>query len=293
MKADYKKGVPAFICAYLIWGFQPLYWALCSGMDTMFILANRILWAGVCCTAILAVKGRLGDLREIFSSRYIMKREAPASLFLFADWIIYLIAVRGGRVMECALGYYIMPLVMFAFGAFIFREHVTWKHLAVLAFVITGIVLSTSGFGHVPYVTLALSVCFAVYAAIKKSLSLDSISSTTAEIILMVPLAIVYIMLFCRNETGLGALTFTRLLLMMGSGVVTALPMLFYAIGIENLPLTTSGMFQYLSPTISIVCSLIMGEALTRGKILSFAFIWAGIILYTVITVKDAKRQAS
>ena len=285
------KGMLSFLLCYLIWGFQPLYFIMLDGMDTLFIMANRIVWAAVCCTAILRFRGDLSDMLALFRSRHVMTRIVPSSLFLFADWIIYLIAVRNGKVQECSLGYYIMPLVMFAFGTVIYKEKMTWQKAVVLVIVVIGILLSINGFGTVPYVTISLALCFAIYSAIKKSIDVDSVVSTTAEIVLMVPLALIYIIVFCRNDTGLYSLTFSKFLLLLGSGAVTGLPMLFFAVGIKYVPLTTAGMFQYLSPTLGLFCSVIMGESITKEKIISFAFIWAGIILYTIITIHAGKGK--
>ena len=183
---NYKKGLTAMLGCFFIWGFQPLYWYLCGGMDTFFLMASRIVWAAVCCVLLLWMQGKLPQLAAAFKDKQVMKREIPAAVFLFGDWIVYLWAVQNGRVLECSLGYYIQPLVVFAFGAVIFKEKISWRHFVIIAIVVVGIVLSTSGFGGVPYVTIALAAMFAIYAAIKKSLTIDSIVSTTMEIIMMV-----------------------------------------------------------------------------------------------------------
>ena len=138
---------------------------------------------------------------------------------------MYLWAVQNGRVLECSLGYYIQPIVVFVFGAVIFQERVSWRHLVILAVVVVGIVLSTDGFGGVPYVTIALSACFAVYAAIKKSLIIDSVVSTTAEILMMVPAALLFILLLRMGDTGMASITPRRQLMLLGAGVVAAMPM--------------------------------------------------------------------
>ena len=179
---------------FLIWGFQPLYWYMCTNVcgeiDTFFLMACRIIWAAVTCLCILKVQGKLPQLWAVFKDKQVLKRELPASVFLFGDWIVYLWAVQNGRVLECSLGYYIQPLVVFALGAVIFKEKMSWRHFIIIGIVVVGIVLSASGFGGVPYVTIALALMFAVYAAIKKSLTIDSIVSTTSEILMMVPVAL-------------------------------------------------------------------------------------------------------
>ena len=261
-------------------------------MDTFFLMASRIVWAAVCCVLLLWMQGKLPQLAAAFKDKQVMKREIPAAVFLFGDWIVYLWAVQNGRVLECSLGYYIQPLVVFAFGAVIFKEKISWRHFVIIAIVVVGIMLSTSGFGGVPYVTIALAAMFAIYAAIKKSLTIDSIVSTTMEIIMMVPVAIVFVLCCRMGDNGMGSLTVVRQLLLMGSGVVTAVPMLFYAIGVRNLPLMTTGICQYLSPTLAIFCGMIMGESLTEEKLVSFCFIWAGVILYTLNSIYEEKKRS-
>lgn len=289
---NYKKGIPTLLLCFFIWGFQPLYWYICGEWDTYFLLACRIIWAAVCCLCILWAQGKLPQLLEVFRDKNILKREIPASVFLLADWGVYLWAVQNGRVLECSLGYYIQPIVVFILGAVIFREKVIWRHIVILAVVVVGIVLSTDGFNGIPYVTILLAVCFAIYAAIKRSLRIDSVVSTSAEIVMMVPLALLFILFFRMGDTGMASITPLRQLMLLGAGVVTAMPMVLYSVGVKYLPLMTAGFCQYLSPTLAIVCGMIMGEHLTAEKLRSFYFIWAGVLLYCLNTVYEERKKA-
>lgn len=289
---NYKKGIPTLLLCFFIWGFQPLYWYICGEWDTYFLLACRIIWAAVCCLCILWAQGKLPQLLEVFRDKDILKREIPASIFLLADWGVYLWAVQNGRVLECSLGYYIQPIVVFILGAVIFREKVSWRHIVILAVVVVGIVLSTDGFNGIPYVTILLAVCFAIYAAIKRSLRIDSVVSTSAEIVMMVPLALLFILFFRMGDTGMASITPLRQLMLLGAGVVTAMPMVLYSVGVKYLPLMTAGFCQYLSPTLAIVCGMIMGEYLTAEKLRSFYFIWAGVLLYCLNTVYEERKKA-
>lgn len=288
---NYKKGIPTLLLCFFIWGFQPLYWYICGEWDTYFLLACRIIWAAVCCLCILWAQGKLPQLLAVFRDKNILKREIPASVFLLADWGVYLWAVQNGRVLECSLGYYIQPIVVFILGAVIFREKVSWRHIVILAVVVVGIVLSTDGFNGIPYVTILLAVCFAIYAAIKRSLRIDSVVSTSAEIVMMVPLALLFILFFRMGDTGMASITPLRQLMLLGAGVVTAMPMVLYSVGVKYLPLMTAGFCQYLSPTLAIVCGMIMGEYLTAEKLRSFYFIWAGVFLYCLNTVYEERKK--
>lgn len=288
---NYKKGIPTLLLCFFIWGFQPLYWYICGEWDTYFLLACRIIWAAVCCLCILWAQGKLPQLLAVFRDKDILKREIPASVFLLADWGVYLWAVQNGRVLECSLGYYIQPIVVFILGAVIFREKVSWRHIVILAVVVVGIVLSTDGFNGIPYVTILLAVCFAIYAAIKRSLRIDSVVSTSAEIVMMVPLALLFILFFRMGDTGMASITPLRQMMLLGAGVVTAMPMVLYSVGVKYLPLMTAGFCQYLSPTLAIVCGMIMGEYLTAEKLRSFYFIWAGVFLYCLNTVYEERKK--
>lgn len=289
---NYKKGIPTLLLCFFIWGFQPLYWYICGEWDTYFLLACRIIWAAVCCLCILWAQGKLPQLLAVFRDKNILKREIPASIFLLADWGVYLWAVQNGRVLECSLGYYIQPIVVFILGAVIFREKVSWRHIVILAVVVVGIALSTDGFNGIPYVTILLAVSFAIYAAIKRSLRIDSVVSTSAEIVMMVPLALLFILFFRMGDTGMASITPLRQLMLLGAGVVTAMPMVLYSVGVKYLPLMTAGFCQYLSPTLAIVCGMIMGEYLTAEKLRSFYFIWAGVLLYCLNTVYEERKKS-
>ena len=275
---------------YLIWGFQPLYYAIDPNVDTVFLLLCRIIWAAAACLILLAAQHKLHMLAGIFRDRKKLAREIPASALLLADWSIYLFAVRFGKIMEVSMGYYIMPLVMIFFGAVVFKEKIQAGHIAALIAVVIGIILSVEGFGGFPAVTISLSLCFAVYSALKKGLDDDSVVTTTAEILLMLPVAVLGLIIFSKNSGWFSGMTFARQMFLVGSGIVTGLPMIFFAVGVKYLPLSLTGIFQYVSPSIGIICSLILGERFSPEKLLSFSFIWLGVIIYCLYEYRQARR---
>lgn len=275
---------------YLIWGFQPLYYAIDPNVDTVFLLLCRIIWAAAACLILLAAQHKLHMLAGIFRDRKKLAREIPASALLLADWSIYLFAVRFGKIMEVSMGYYIMPLVMIFFGAVVFKEKIQAGHIAALIAVVIGIILSVEGFGGFPAVTISLSLCFAVYSALKKGLDDDSVVTTTAEILLMLPVAVLGLIIFSKNSGWFSGMSFARQMFLVGSGIVTGLPMIFFAVGVKYLPLSLTGIFQYVSPSIGIICSLILGERFSPEKLLSFSFIWLGVIIYCLYEYRQARR---
>ena len=290
-KYNYKIGIPSIAICVAIWGFQPLYWYVCPHIDNVVLMMLRIVWANVFCICILAATGKLKQLADVFRDKEKLKREIPAAFFLAVDWFMYLWAVRSGKVLEASLGYFILPLVQFMIGALIFREKVHWQHFIMLGLIVIGIVLSTESFGGVPYVTIILALAFAFYAAIKKSLKIDSIVSTSSEILIMLPFALVYLLITGSGFEAMAGLSLGKNLLIVGSGAVATVPMLFYAFAIRDLPLMMCGLFQYFPPSFAIICGKIMGERFTREKLISFLFIWAGIILYIIYSFRHKDEE--
>ncbi|MCQ2401412.1 MAG: EamA family transporter [Lachnospiraceae bacterium] len=278
----FKSGLSCMAVTFLIWGLQPLYWSLSGGMDTMFLMLWRICMASVCCFIILKAQGKLPVLEAAFKNKETLKREVPAALFLAVDWFVYLFAIKAGKVQEVGFGYYLMPIVIFSFGAFIYREKITKYHVIVLILVAIGISTSVRGFGEFPWAAAVLASAFAVYSAIKKGMTEDGIITTSMEIFMMFPFALIGLLVFYRGENGLAGMSLMDKLYVVGAGVVTATPMLFYSLGVKKLSMFTTALCHYVSPTLSILCGVILGEPLTKEKLICFAFIWAGIIVYTV-----------
>ena len=284
-------GFLCILLCYFLWGLQPLYWNLDHTFDSMFLMASRAVAAGLFCLILLAAQGKLGQLKAVLTDPKIMAREIPAALFLFGDWFVFIWGVQHRQVLECSVGYYIQPLVVFTFGALLFHEKCRPYHFAALLFMLAGIVVSALALGTLPWVTVSLALMFAFYAAIKKSLRIDSIVSTSCEILLMVPFLLAYLLIFRRGPGGLAALDLPRAAFLLGGGVITGLPMLLYSIGVKQLRLMTASIGQYISPTLGLLCSLILHEEITREKLVSLAFIWVGILIYAGFTIRDQLRQ--
>ena len=287
-----RVGFLSIIICYCLWGLQPLFWNLDHTFDSMFLMASRAITAGLFCLILLAVQGKLGQLKAVFSDRRLLLREIAASVFLFGDWFVFIWAVQHRQVLECSVGYYIQPLVVFTFGALLFREKCRPYHFAALLFMIAGIVVSALALGALPWVTVSLALMFAFYAAIKKSLEIDSIVSTSCEILLMAPFLLAYVLIFRRGPGGLAELDLSRTLFLLGGGIITGLPMLLYSVGVKQLTLMTASVGQYISPTLGLICSLILREEITREKLISLAFIWVGILIYAGFTIRDELHKS-
>ncbi len=288
---EYKKNVSLALFCYVFWGFQPMYWALLLDTDPMFLLAARIITATLFVLAILAVQKRLGMIREVFCDRETMKRLIPATLLLTADWAIYMWAALTGHVLDASLGYFISPLVIMLIGIIVFREKWGWPIFAAMALVVAGISITAIGYKVFPIVTISLALAFSIYAGFMKNVKVDSLISTCVQLLMMSAAAILFILFFRMGGNGMASVTPVKLLLLIGAGVVTITPILIYANCVRHLSLLLMSFMQYLSPTFGLFSGVLLGEVLTKDKMIRFLFIWAGIVVFMVSSVIEMRKQ--
>ena len=285
-----KKSLLLTTSGYIIWGVQPLYWSLLGHIDSSVTMGMRIIWAAVFAACILAVTRRLPELKALFINKRKIGLLSIATLFLLADWWLFLYAVQSGHILDTSLGYYMAPFVVFALGMVVFKEKTNALMLIAMTLAFAGVAISAIHYGRFPMISVALSFLFAIYGAIKKSIQVESVLSIAAETIMMTPLVIAFL-LFSPVGKMLALNTFTDHLLFVGSGIVTALPMMLYSLGVLKLPYVMLGFMQYIAPTLSLFCGLIMGETVTSDKLVTFAFIWAAMVVYIVSVVMEEKRK--
>lgn len=288
-----KKYVLLVTSGYVIWGVQPLFWGLMGYIDSMLTLAMRVIWAAVFAVCILAATRRLPELKALFKDKSKIKFLAPAMLFLLADWGLFIYAVQAGHVLDTSLGYYMAPFVIFALGMVVFKEKPNALMLIAISLAVIGVAISAIQYGRFPLISVALSLLFAIYGAIKKFAQVESVLSIAAETIMMIPMALAFLLISPIGRNGLVQSTAIDHLLFVGAGVITALPMMLYSLGVLKLPFVMLGFMQYISPTLSLFCGLLMGETITPDKLVTFAFIWAALTVYIISVLLQEKKKRS
>ncbi len=200
MDTKQKDYLLTIIC-YVVWGFQPLYYAIKPDTDAMFLLMSRILWAGVFVTSIVLVQGRGKEIIATFKKKDLMlKHIVPGAIFNFLDWGVYMWAVMNGHILATSMAYYIAPLAVCYFGVIFFKEKMTWQMGVATAIIVAGVLFAGDGFGNSPLITIILMFCFAAYAAFMKGVKEDSPLCTSVMMILAAPVAIIYIAIFRIGE---------------------------------------------------------------------------------------------
>lgn len=283
-----RTGMIAALSTYLIWGVLPLYWNLLARAEANEILAHRIIWSFFFMVVVLMVTKRWQSFKE--DCRALWQNKKRGAILLLAaftislNWLTYIWAVNHDHVIDTSIGYYINPLMSVLFGIVFFRERISGLKKISLLLAAIGIVLMTYQLGKLPWVAVVLAVSFSVYGALKKQLHLNPFSSITLETLLMMPFAVPYIGILMMSPANHFSLATPDLALyLMGTGVVTAVPLVLFSYGANLLPLNVLGFFQYISPTIGLLLGIFFfHETFGMAQISALGFVWAAIVLFTV-----------
>lgn len=287
-----KKSLLLLLLCYLIWGLQPLYWALLDAFTPMFILCIRIIMSVVTTYLFLIFTGRFKEIIATLKNREVMKYLAPAAIFLCADWGIFIWAIASQHLLDATIGYYMNPLVIFLMGVFIFKERAHILECTAVGLACIGLVISTALQGVFPVASIPFALCWPIYASIKKGAKADPIVSIAIETTVLLPFALLYIIFGCQGAGGLGSISLQNAPILLLAGVVTSLPMILYTGVVNDMPFKLVGIMQYAGTTLTFFCGvLFMNEEITSSKLVMFAFIWAGLIVFTIGNFKKQKTE--
>jgi chloramphenicol-sensitive protein RarD len=292
LQQNQKTGILYAGGAYLLWGFLPLYWKLLDDIPSAEILAHRVFWSFIFMLILLAIgrRGReaFGVLRTFVRSPKAFISLAAASLFISVNWFIYIWAVNNGHVIEASLGYYINPLVSILLGIAVLKEKLNSWQIISVGLAAAGVLFLTFQYGEFPAVSLILAFSFGFYGLVKKMIPMDATIGLTFETFMVTPLAFAYlIFLFVKGEASFGAVSSADHLLLIGAGVATALPLLYFAKGAKLIPLYMVGFLQYIAPTITLMIGIfIFREHFSKVHMVAFSFIWTGSIIFSLAKTK-------
>lgn len=278
-----QKGIVYAVAAYAIWGFFPLYWKQLESIPALQLIAHRIVWSFALLFGFILATGQLQAIRGTLGQKS-MRTYTVAALLISVNWFTYVWAVTHGFIVEASLGYFINPLLSVLLGVIIFRERlraIQWLPLGLAAF---GVLYLTVTHGSLPWVALMLAVTFGLYGMVKKVAPLSSLFGLTLETGALFLPALAYL-IFCEAN-GQGAFlhaTATIDWMLVGGGVVTAVPLLLFAAAASRVPLTTIGVLQYVNPTLQFLLGVfVYHEAFTHNRLIGFGIIWVGLALFWI-----------
>ncbi|MFD9625071.1 EamA family transporter RarD [Peribacillus muralis] len=294
---EQKEGAIYAALSYMMWGIVPIYWKFLQGVGATEILAQRVLWSFVFMLVLLMFMRKwqafVDYFKHIVRNPKLFAALLTASLLVTANWGVFIWAVNSGKILDTSLGYYINPLVSVLLGVIVLKEKLSGAQ--VISFVLAGIGVLILGihFGTIPWVSLVLAMTFGLYGLAKKMIKAESAIGLTLETMMVTPLALGYLIylsteadmqFFTNGSTGL---------LLVGGGIVTALPLLYFAKGAEKIPLSMLGIFQYIAPTLSLLIGVfVYHESFTKAHLLAFLFIWSALAVYTLSITKWGQASA-
>lgn len=290
--SDHRRGLIYGLAAYLLWGIFPLYYPLLEPAGPVEIVANRIVWSLVVVVFLLAFRRRWAWIRPLLRDRRQLLLLGGAAIVIAVNWGTYVYGVNSDQVVETSLGYFINPLVSILFGVVLFKERLRrWQWFAAGLGAVAVLVL-TIDYGRLPWIALILAFSFGTYGLLKKTIGMGTIESLSVETALLFLPAMGFLVFL--NVQGTSALQEQGALsaaLLTTTGLVTAIPLLFFGAAATRIPLTWIGLLQYTAPVLQFLIGVtIYHEPMPASRLIGFSLVWAALAILAVDSVAAVRR---
>jgi chloramphenicol-sensitive protein RarD len=277
-----RRGIGYGVAAYALWGIVPLFWPLIKQASALEILASRVVWSLLIAVILLVATVPRGWWSQLRSTRNLVML-ALAAAVVSVNWGLYIWGVNHGHVVETALGYYINPILSILLGVVLLGERLARLQWVAVGLAVAAVIVLTIDYGHPPWISLTLAISFATYGYLKKKVNGGAVETLTIESAFLTPLALAYLIyLQTAGRLTFGHLGLTHSLLLAASGLVTVIPLLFFAAASTRVPLSTLGLIQYLAPTAQFLLGVwYFHEVMSPARWIGFGFVWAALMLLT------------
>lgn len=267
---------------YVLWGLLPMFWKLLAGVNSAYVLAQRIVFSCLFCFAVILIKKNGGELKNILRDKKQRRLYLACGLLISANWGVYILTVATGRILEASLAYYMNPLFSILIGALIFKERLSGVQWLSVALAFVGVMYSVVLYGSVPYLAIIIGLTFALYGAIKKGIKAESEVSICMETVSVLPLALIFIVYAqLSGFTTFASLSVKEMLLLVLTGAITSVPLMLFASGIKRTSITVSGILMYINPTLQLLLGVfVYNEEFTKANAVTFVFVWLAVILF-------------
>jgi chloramphenicol-sensitive protein RarD len=287
------NGFGMAVVAYVLWGAFPIYWRLLKQVPATEILAHRVVWALVFCASLITLTRGWRWLSALKSQPRILGLMLASTVAISINWLTYIWSVNAGHVVDASLGYFINPFVSILAGVVIFHERLRRGQLAAILVAACGVLYLAIASNTLLWVAFTLALSFGAYGVLRKVAPVDSLQGLTIETAIIAPIALIY--LICCAVWGSNAFVdsgFVPTMLLILSGVVTAIPLLLFAAGARALPLTLIGVLQYITPTIQFVIGIfVYHEAFNRVQMIGYGLVWVALLAYTIESMLHARQE--
>jgi chloramphenicol-sensitive protein RarD len=287
------RGIAAGVASYVAWGALPIYFKALHAVAPLEILAHRVVWSMAFLAVVVTARREWRGFAAAFGGRRLVPYLASTAL-ISTNWLTYIWAVNAGRLLEASLGYFVNPLVSVLLGVLFMGERLGKRQRVAVALAGAGVLVLVVRLGTLPWVSLVLALSFGLYGLVRKRAPIDAIVGLLVETALLAPLALGYLAWLAREGRSSFGATPSLTVLLALLGVITALPLIWFAMGVRSLRLSTMGVLQYLAPTGQFLLAVALyREPFTRAHAVAFALIWTSLALYTWNAVSPPKARGA
>ncbi|MCB1474418.1 MAG: EamA family transporter RarD [Rhodobiaceae bacterium] len=290
---DTRSGFLLALTAYTIWGFTPFYIKSVEHIHALHILVYRIVFSLPIITLVLIAMGRTSDLKSALTSWRMVGMAFITAALVTINWGVFIYSVVTDRSLETALGYYINPLFTVMLGAVVLRERLDKLQMTAIALAAVGVAVVTWEVGRLPWMALAVTVSWGLYALARRALPIGPNQGFLLELLILAVPAFAFLV-YSHLHVGQfpGPVTMQDYVLLMFGGLVTTVPLLLYANGAKRLKLSTIGIMQYVAPTIIfLIAVFVFREPFSSGRAIAFAIIWSALGIYSISIFRTMRRR--
>ncbi len=286
-----KRGPLMVLFCYALWGVLPVYWKLLQSVDSYFVLSNRVIFTFVFSLLLVVAIGKRGTFREAAQNKEERWRLFFAGFFCVLNWGAYIIAVNTNHIVDASLAYFMNPIMAIVIAAVIFKERLSFLQWMGVALAVIGVLISVAAYGHVPWMALFIGGTFAVYGALQKGCRANGIVAMAIEMRWFLIPALLFAGIMLQRDAG-ATISTAQWLLLPTTGIITAVPLISYAIGIQETDYALSGILMYINPTLQLMIGVLFyGEPLSQAQIITFVFVWLGLLCYLTAMLYSARMK--
>lgn len=279
-----KQGIIAAVCAFSIWGIMPLYWKLIQEVPAPEIMTHRIIWSMLFVAALLVFRRQFMGALKYYKNRKQLAASLCCSLLIALNWLTYIWSVNNGYIIESSLGYFINPIINIILGVLLLKERLRSMQWLSVALASTGVGYLTYSYGSPPWIALTLACSFGLYGLLRKKSPIPSLEGLAMETSLLLIPALLYTFWLSWNSTAsFGQHSISSDLLLIGGGIITAIPLLFFSYAAQRIPLSTLGIIQYIGPTLQLLIGIwVYNESFEGPRAIAFTIIWSALAIYSL-----------
>jgi chloramphenicol-sensitive protein RarD len=293
-RSSHSTGLLLGVSAYLIWGSFPLIISATSFANPFEVVVWRVVFGFLFAALVLTVIRGWGKIIELLKSPKQLRWLAVASIFIFINWETYVVAVATGNTIESSLGYFINPLITIVFAVVFLGERLRTPQWVALAIGFVAVAVLTVDYGRPPWIAFVLAISFAIYSLAKNKVGgkIQATQSFALESLLVMPIALGQLAFLASMEHITLLDSPGNAFVLIGFGIMTAVPLILFGAAASRIPLSTIGFIQYMTPVLQFLTAFfILREPMPAVRWIGFGLVWLSLIVLTFDAIRNKRRS--